>query len=103
MRATNLQHDIIFLLFSIGVADLWQILLYKPDKWVWPTTMLTLDSQTYSVLSKIIYSYYVVKSLCREQVKRSFFAVVGSRHLKHEIGVGGHFLRAAVRGRMELV
>ena len=33
---------------------------------------LTLDSQTYPVLSKIIYSYYVVKSLCREQVKRSF-------------------------------
>ena len=52
---------------------------------------MTLDSQTYSVLSKIIYSYYVVKSLCREQVKRSFFAVGGSCRLKLEF-VGGRRL-----------
>ena len=54
---------------------------------------LTSGSQTYPVLSKIIYSYYVVKSLCREQVKRSFFAVVGSRHLELENWGGRCLLR----------
>ena len=56
-------------------------------------TNMMLDSQTYPVLSKIIYSYYVVKSLCCEQVKRSFFAVVGSRRLKLEFVGGIRLLR----------
>ena len=56
---------------------------------------LTLDSQTYPVLSKIIYSYYVVKSLCRERGKRTIFAVMGSRRLKLEFVGGRRLLKLA--------
>ena len=70
---------------------------------IFTDTNMTLDSQTYSVLSKIIYSYYVVKSLCCERAKRSFFAVVRSYRLKLEILGGRVCLWRAVRGDTELV